>query len=218
MPDSLPPLRSLIASHDIRAVVSDLDGVLRRFDQSLWAELDQELGTEPGTVFTAILRHPYLDDVVRGRGTHAHWRERASIQLVDAGADPVAARAAVDRWAATPAVVDRDVLDALATWRGEGIAVFVLTNGTDRVPAELDALGLGPFLGTDRRFLLNTADLGAAKPDAEAYSRAHDRIEQELRQTLAPSQIAFLDDSLRHVRAAAAFGWNALHHHVDGSD
>ena len=43
-----------------------------------------------------------------------------------------------------------------------------------------------PFLGPGRRFLLNTADLGAAKPDQEAYARAHARIEQELRNVAAP--------------------------------
>ena len=64
--------------------------------------------------------------------------------------------------------------------RASGLGVFVLTNGTDRVPEELDELGLGDFLGTRRRFLLNTADLGAAKPDREAFVRAHARIKAEL--------------------------------------
>src|SRR5690606_11424265 len=71
--DPLLALGELVAEHGIRVVVSDLDGVLRVFDASLWDELDAMTGTPDGTSFRAVLGHPYLDDVVRGRGTHARW-------------------------------------------------------------------------------------------------------------------------------------------------
>jgi len=212
MCSSLHQLLDLVAHQGVRVVVTDLDGVLRVFDQSLWAELDELTGTAAGTSFGAVLEHPYLEDVTRGRGTHARWRALAAEALVDAGSTPAAARAAIDRWAAAPAQVDDRVLVALRDLRERGTPVFVLTNGTDRVPEELAELGLAPFLGEGRRFLLNTADLGAAKPDPEAYARAHARVERELSTALRADQVAFLDDSLRHVRGAAEHGWRALHH------
>lgn len=170
MTDSLQQLRTLVREHALRAVVSDLDGVLRVFDPALWAE------------------------------------------LAEAGAAPEAAAAALRTWLASPARVDRGLLAELEALRSHGLGVFVLTNGTDRVPEELEELGLTAFFGDGGRFLLNTADLGAAKPDPEAFARAHARIEQELGASLRRDEIAFLDDSARHVRGAARFGWHAVHH------
>ena len=216
--DSLLALGELVAEHGIRVVVSDLDGVLRVFDASLWDELDAMTGTPDGTSFRAVLGHPYLDDVVRGRGTHARWRELAAEQLVGAGSDPAAAREAVDRWAGTPAVVDQRVRTMLLHLRAAGTAVFVLTNSTDRVPEELAALGLEDVVGEDGRFLLNTADLGAAKPDPEAFARARARIGRVLGEEIPPERIAFLDDSPRHVEAAARCGWHAVLHRASGTE
>ena len=212
MTDSLQQLRALVHEHALRAVVSDLDGVLRVFDPALWARLDAIAGVPDGATFTAVLGHPFLDEVVRGRGTHRQWRERSAAALVEAGAAPEAAAAALRTWLGSPARVDRGLLKELEALRSRGLGVFVLTNGTDRVPEELEVLGLMAFLGDDGRFLLNTADLGAAKPDHEAFARAHARIEQELGASLRPDEVAFLDDSARHVRGAARFGWHAVHH------
>lgn len=209
---SLQRLRALVSAHDVRAVVSDLDGVLRVFDPSLWDRLDRRAGVAPGTAFTAILGHPFLEEVTRGRGTHAQWRERSVAELVAQGAAPEDARETVRLWARTSARLDREVLAQLERFREEGLGVFVLTNGTDRVPEELDELGLSDFLGPRRRFLLNTADLGAAKPAREAFVRAHARLTQELTTALSPDQVVFLDDSAGHVRGAEEFGWRAVRH------
>ena len=95
--------------------------------------------------------------------------------------------------------------------------MFVLTNGTDRVPEELAALGLEDVVGEDARFLLNTADLGVAKPEPEVYDRARERISQVLGEEIPPERIAFLDDSPGHVEAASACGWHAVLHRAPGA-
>lgn len=218
MTASLHIVRNRLASDKVRVLVSDLDGVLRVFDQGLWDELDAELGLERGSSFRAILGHPYLEEVTRGRGTHARWREVAIEHLVAAGADPDEAHRSVDRWAGTPATVDQDVLSVLDEARACGIAVFVFTNGTDRVLAELEELGLLAVVGRRGEHLINSADLAHAKPDLEAFERAHGRIEHQLRQDrgepvrIRPDEVLFLDDSRRHVYGARAFGWQAVLH------
>lgn len=228
MPASLRTVHHLLASGSVRVLVSDLDGVLRVFDQGLWDELDAELGVDTGSSFRAILGRPYLDEVTRGRGTHARWRELAVEHLVAAGAAPGAARHSVDRWADTPATIDEGVLGLLDEARAGGVPVFVFTNGTDRGPAELAQLGLDAVVGAHGEHLINSADLGHAKPDREAFERAHKRIEHQLRQErgengradrergellhLRPAEVLFLDDSPRHVGSARAFGWQAVLH------
>src|SRR5699024_3735682 len=140
------------------------------------------------------------------------WRERAAAALVGAGGTPQSAASALRTWLASPPRVGRGPLAGLEALRSAGRGVFVLAHGTDPGAEGVEELGLTAFLGDGGRFLLNTADLGAAKPDHEAFVRAHARIEQELCASVRPDEIAFLDDSARHVRGAARFGWHAVHH------
>jgi putative hydrolase of the HAD superfamily len=182
------------------------------FDQDLWPRLDARLGLAPGTCFAAVLGHPLLEEVTRGRADHARWRAAAREELVARGAAVGPAGRAVAEWAAEPGAVEPVVRDGLERLRDAGTPVLVLTNGTDRVPEELDAIGLAPFLGPGRRWLLNTADLGAAKPEREAFARAHVALEERTGRPVERSRVAFLDDSAGHVAAAAAFGWRALRH------
>ena len=209
---SLRTARTLLDRGEVDVMVSDLDGVLRVFDEQLWDRLDQELGTDPGTCFAAILGHPILADVIRGRVSHARWRALAVEHLSGAGIDPMRARAAVDQWADTPAVVDQAVLTLLTGAREQGLPVFVFTNGTDRVREEIEALGLGTVVGESGQFLLNSAGLGHAKPEPAAFRLAQQRIHEVVGREMDPARVLFLDDSTGHVRAARKFGWRALHH------
>lgn len=210
-------VREAVTAGRVAALVSDLDGVLRTFDPALWDELDAFLGAAPGTAFRAILGNPFLQQVVRGEGTHAQWREDAVGRLVDGGYDDTRAAEAVARWAATPGVVDPAVRALLIEVRSAGVPVFVFTNGTDRVREECRELGLDDVIGEGAECLLNSAELGAAKPDPEAYERAHRQIEQQLGTDVDPGEILFVDDSAGHVHAAEQFGWRAFVH-VPSSD
>lgn len=212
MRPALAAVAALLETRGIRAVVSDLDGVLRVFDPALWEELDAELGLGEGVAFSAILGSPFLQEVVRGRADHARWREDARQRLVRAGADAGTARTVVERWAATPARVDEEVRALLLTARAAGAAVIVLTNGTDRVLEEARQLGLDDVIGPDGAFLLSSHTVGAAKPEPAAYAAAHRLLEEIHGEEVAPEQVVFLDDSPRNVSAAREHGWQAFHH------
>lgn len=193
----------------VDVLVTDLDGVLRTFDDDLWTRLDAELELSPGTAMQAILGHPVLRAVIRGRGTHAQWREAAAAALVADGVSPDAARDAVAQWAGTPGRVDEEVAALLRDARARGAAVFVFTNGTDSVAAEMAELGLDEFTAPAGAHLLNSADLRAAKPEVLAFSRAHGRIENALGRGVMRERVRFLDDRSDNVSAAEAFGWRA---------
>ena len=210
--DSVRAVRTLIDRGEVDVVVSDLDGVLRIFDDGLWDRLDRELGADPGTSFAAILAHPVRAALTRGRPAQARGRAPAAANLRRAAPDPGRADAAVREWADTPAVVDQAVLTLLTGARELGLPVFVFTNGTDRVREEIEALGLGTLIGEGGRFLLNSADLGHAKPEHAAFRLAQQRVHDVIGRKVDPARVLFLDDSCGHVRAAQQFGWRALHH------
>lgn len=211
----LTAFRRVLCAEHTEVAVSDLDGVLRRFDPTLWTDLADLTGLPAPTVFGAILGSPALHDVVRGRVTHAQWRARATRDMRAEGASSAAAQRAVEIWATTPATVDREVQGVLDDARDHGMAVFVFTNGTDRVRAEIEELGLSAQVGADGTHLLNSVDFGAAKPEQRAYAAAHASIEHVLGRRVEHRAVVFLDDSPSHVRGAEAFGWRAVLHRAD---
>lgn len=231
MAEALADFRALLAEDSVRVAVSDLDGVLRLFDTTSWEALDQQLGLPHGSAYRAILRDPLLEAVTRGRATHAAWRESIRSRLRAQGVPSDRARAAIASWADDRGRLDTVVLDLLQNAQRSGIEVFVLTNGTDRVRGELEGLvaqdaaeGRGsPSPGatrSPRRFsdlldprgarVLNTAELGEAKPDIAAFAVAHARIESVLGRDVPRPSVAFLDDSASHTDAAREFGWRAV--------
>ncbi|WP_152352777.1 HAD family hydrolase [Brachybacterium subflavum] len=231
MADALAGFRALLAEGGVRVAVSDLDGVLRLFDTMSWEALDDQLGLPHGSAFRAVLRDPLLEAVARGRATHAAWRASIRSTLRAQGVPADRARAAVAAWADDRGHLDTDVLDLLLDAQRSGIEVFVFTNGTDRVREELEDLSAHDAAArSDRpsravgaaasRFrdlvdprgerVLNTAELGEAKPDGAAFAAAHGRIESVLGRDVPREAVAFLDDSPHHTDAALRFGWRAV--------
>lgn len=185
------------ATRPPRALVLDLDGVVRHFHDTE-AEISRRHGLEPGSVIAAAVEEDLLDAVVTGAITKRQWLARAGARL--------GVPEALEAWGATPADLDRAVLDLVALVRAGGCAVHLFTNGTDEVPAELDALGVTVHF--DRVF--NTADLGVRKPDPASYRRVCAEL------ALAPQVVAFTDDRRENVEAARRLGLPA--HHFTGAD
>ena len=80
----------------------------------------------------------------------------------------------------------------------------------NRVPDKVH-VALLELLGIARLFdgVLNSADLGVAKPDVRAYAAAHAAIEAHLGRGLGHEQVWFTDDRIDNVAAAREFGWSA---------
>lgn len=172
----------------VDAVLVDLDGVVRHFDPDLPAALEQEHGLEPGAILALASDVERVGDVTTGVLTKAAWIEALGQAL---GA-PEAALA----WGASPATVDEDVLAVVDELRATGLTVGILTNGTDEVPAELDALGV-----RDRfDHLFNSWEIGHAKPDRRVFAHCCDVL------GLAPERVAFTDDAPAKLTGARELG------------
>lgn len=189
--------------------VLDLDGVLRTFDaMGDLARAERDLGLPPGALLEQAFGLPSARAMVTGRATRADWVDAvrthllaAPDQLPDHDRTVDAAITAMDDDGA-PVAATVELVDEL---REHGIPVFVFTNGTDRVPAELERTGLERLLPG----LLNSADLGWAKPAPEAYAVAHAEIERRLGRTVGRAEVRFTDDRPGNVDAAREFGWQA---------
>ncbi len=193
----------------IRAVVFDLDGVIRHFDPEHRAGVEQRHGLEAGLLGRVAFAPDLGHAAVTGGITRKEWVHK----IGEAVGAPEAAKEWLEQsvWSIDPDMVDlidrlRGQPEAAATVSsvsavGSGLQVCLLTNGTDEIPAELAAAGIEDRF--DRIF--NTADIGVAKPAREIY----DHVATTL--SVAPHEIFFTDDSAANIDGAQAAGWRGHH-------
>lgn len=186
---------------DVDAVVFDLDGVIRDWNNHLTSDAEAAAGIEPGT----LLRHAFHDDVFRpvvtGSSTWEVWIERIGTAYV-ADHGPAAAEILAD-WSTQLGTLVPEMVALVAEVRAV-VPVAILTNGTTRLDHELDHHGLHGHVD----HVVNTAMIGVAKPDAGAFRHALDVLDTVAHRT------AFVDDLEPNVAAAAELGLIA-HRHVD---
>lgn len=187
------------ARSGVRALVVDVDGVVRRWDDAVWSDADRAHGLPPGSLKRQIFSAPDMERAVTGAATDEQWRAGIADRLAAAtGAAPAAARGAVAQWSRSIGVLDRDVLELLREQRALR-RVVLLSNATDRLDADLAELGVTREVDA----VYATWRLGVSKPSPEVYRL----VAADL--GLDPQQCAFVDDSARHVRGARAAGMRA---------
>lgn len=182
----------------IRAVLFDLDGVVRHFDADFTTEIESRLGLARGAILEAAFEPVVLAQVTTGKISRRTWVDRVGTTLGSA--------TAAEEWGRQPSVVDPEVLAIVDALRAIGIRTAILTNGTDTIPAEAAELGLtGRFDA-----IFNSAEIGWAKPDVRAFQHVLDAL------GLAASEVFFTDDSAGKLAGAETLGMPT--HHFTSAD
>jgi glucose-1-phosphatase len=180
----------------IRAVLFDLDGVVRHFDPDHVAAIERRHGIAAGAIEAFAFSSPVIELVTTGRIRRSDWIDAIGAHLDD----PEAAAA----WDAQPFRVDAAVLELVGELRAAGVLVAILTNGTDTVPAELASVGV-----LDRfDAVFNSATIGVAKPDVRAFQHVLDAL------GVAAEECFFTDDSPTKLVGADRLGMPT--HHFTG--
>lgn len=183
----------------IRAVVFDLDGVLRRWpSRQAWA-IERRHSLPRGSIVAAATEPALLDLAVTGASTDPEWRGEIA-RALGGRFGPNAARA-VAEWSALVGVVDPSMLQLVRDVRRTA-KVALLTNATTRLAADLDTLGLADEFD----LVMNSADLHLAKPDRGVFLATAERLALEC------TQCVVVDDEARNVVAARAVGMTAIRH------
>ena len=173
----------------MRALLIDLDGVLRHRDVALVAEAEREAGVPVGSVMAAAFEPELLRSVVTGVMTQEEWEAELCRVL------PVAV---VGKVMGDVGYVDPDVLQIVDEVRGRA-KVCLVSNASSRLHADLDRLGLRDHLD----FVVSSAELGIAKPDPRIFRAAAELV------GVGPQDCVLVDDSSTVTAAAAAIGMAA---------
>jgi putative hydrolase of the HAD superfamily len=180
-----------------RALLVDLDGVLRRWDPAVTAAVEQRYGVAPGTVLETLFEWPRLVAATTGQISDAEWHEQTARALADRlGGDAVTARSLIEEWQAYRGAIDEQALAFVREVRAAGRPVALTTNATDRLGADLAALGVAEEFDA----VVNSFELGIRKPAREFYLAASAAV------GVPPKECLVVDDEDRVIRGARVAG------------
>lgn len=188
----------------LRALLIDLDGVIRLWRSQEDPAAEASFGLPPGSVRRIAFAPERLQPVITGQIRDEVWRSQIRDQLALEFPEANAA-AAVAWWSSPYGEVDSTVLKMIGECRSRA-AVVLITNATSRLPDDLRRLGLdGAF-----DHVVNSSVVSAAKPDPAIFRAALAAAGAEAADAL------FVDDTLGHVEAARRLG--IAGHHYRGPD
>ena len=174
-----------------RALLIDLDGVLRRWDPEVPATVERTYGLEPGALLGTAMAWELLRPAISGEITDAEWMHLVASRLPLPEAD---AKAAVAEWQRHRGTVDPEALAFVREVRSAGLPVGLATNATDLLRGDLDRLALTDEFDT----IVSSWEMKIHKPAPEYFERGCAALGVE-----AP-WVLFVDDDDRAVRGARA--------------
>ena len=185
----------------VRAVIFDLDGVIRDWNDDDMTEVELAFGIDPGTILAIGFGPDLGPAATTGAMTYREWMDAIRERVIAAYDESVAG--ALDEWEANIGHVDTEMLEVLRAVRRHCIAP-VLSNGTTRLRRDLHALDLHDEFDV----IFNTAELGVAKPDPAVYRMVLEQL------GMGPEEALFVDDLEPNVEGARSVGLRA-HRHLD---
>ncbi|MFG2036798.1 HAD family hydrolase [Dactylosporangium sp. NPDC048998] len=189
------------------ALLIDFDGVLRTFDPSINAKIEQRYGLEPGTVLDVALEWDRLQPAITGRITRSEWLATVAAALAERVGGPQRAAELMEEWVVYPGVVSPEVLQFVREVRAAGHPVCIATNSTVEFRDVLETFDLvGEFDA-----VANSAEIGVHKPAKEYFLAACALVDTP------PARCMLVDDTDRMVRGARAAGLSA-YRYTPGDD
>lgn len=186
----------------VDTVVFDLDGVIRHWLPDHLAEAEERLGLDPGIISAVAFAEPTYHEAMIGTHSAEEWAVLIGAAVaeqcppdVDVDADAIAAVWLGTRWR-----VDDAVIGVARALRAAGTTVALFSNATTKLEEDLVEMDLGEAFDV----VANSARIGAAKPDVDAFGHVADMVGS------TPERTLFVDDRAENVAGAIEFGWHAV--------
>ncbi len=184
-PEPAPP--------QVDAVIIDLDGVIRHWDDRHNTDAEARLGLPAGSLAASGLTAERLDRVTDGRLSFEAWCEEVGEEL--AARHGVVAREAADAWYTATWEIDLGVVELVQAVR-RAVPVALLSNASTHLQKDLELCGIDDAFD----HVIGSADIGFAKPSPAAFEEAVGRLK------VPADRILFVDDRQVNVEAARSLG------------
>jgi len=184
----------------IKAILTDLDGVVRRWDPGIVKRAEDTSGLPQDALLRTAFEPDLLLRATTGQIPDADWRSEVGRRLrrMFPSAD---AEEAVLLWSRSSGEVDTDVLDLLSRCR-ESVSLVLITNATTRLDSDLQRLEIDQAFD----YVVNSSSIGHAKPHPEIFNAALNLL------TIKPGEALFIDDKTENVDAATGIKINGHHY------
>lgn len=182
----------------MKAIITDLDGVIRDFPSQRNREYEKQYGLPQGTLLHNTFGYPDLNQVIRGEISDDAWRRNIAsrIQKYIPTEDCLKI---VREWSLFPGIIDYDILNLYTEYRNKGIKLVLLTNATDKLEKDLHTLSI-----YDRfDLIINSSNIRLIKPDPGIFNYALKKLK------IHPLDAVYIDDSSTHSTAASQIGLKA---------
>ena len=188
----------------IRAVLCDLDGVIRDWSGQDDTGIERRFGLPPGALKQTAFDPALVTPAITGEVTDEMWRERIVDRLRERHPD-VDALGAAAAWSEPIGAIDVATLALMQQVRRR-VPVALVTNATSRLERDLARLGVTDAFD----HVVNSSAVGSAKPDRAIYEHALGLVGADAGEAL------YIDDTERYLGPAAALGLRC--HHYRGAD
>ena len=188
----------------IRAILTDLDGVIRDWSGQDDAAIERLTGLPGGEIKRTAFDPELLIPAITGQVTDEAWRQRIAQRLRERHPEADADRA-VGMWSEPAGEVNHEVLVLLHACRGR-VPLVLITNASSRLERDLAVLGLLDAFD----HIVNSSEVGAAKPDRAIFEHALGRI------GVQPGEVLYIDDTERYLGPASELGM--VTHYFRGVD
>jgi putative hydrolase of the HAD superfamily len=181
-----------------KALLLDLDGVLRLYDAAVDHVVEDRYGLDHGTIFKTAMEPARYQTLISGGWTRAQWLADVA-EYLELPADAMAELTAYRGY------VDHEVLAFVRDVRAAGRPVALCTNAPIDLDDDLAQLGLAGEFDA----VVNSSAIGAAKPTPDYFRAAC------LAVRTVPRLCLFVDDAHRNIEGArrvgiAAYRWNGV--------
>jgi putative hydrolase of the HAD superfamily len=182
----------------IDALILDLDGVIRHWDTDDLTATVRSFGLTREQFVAVAFEDELIASAMTGAISAEQWGDEIGRRLGQrhgCDAATVAAGFAAIGWS-----IDQDVLALVERVRDERrVRVALFSNASTRLENDLAACGLDSAFDV----IFNSARLGIAKPDPEAFRTVAAAL------GTAPERCLFVDDTVPNVEGARAAGMQA---------
>ncbi|MFT7686060.1 MAG: putative hydrolase of the HAD superfamily [Candidatus Azotimanducaceae bacterium] len=179
--------------------MTDLDGVIRHWDNKALFKFERDNGLEEGFLFSHAFKEAFLDPAIKGEVSHEVWLENVAMSLKnnnEAGDRHVSlVHELLGQWQKSPFELNLALFDECQNIF-PGTPVVLATNATTRLTDDISNTGLPERLNR----IFNSSDIGNAKPDLAFFEYALTELH------CAPDEVAFIDDQTENVDAAKILG------------
>ena len=176
-----------------QGIIFDLDGVIRHWGDEHLRAAEARYDLPRDLILKVTFGGDAFNEALTGRLAAEEWHALVRQELSTVVGRDVGA--AVDEFIAFPGWIDRPMLDFVDELRLK-LRVGLLSNGTTRLEEHLALHDLTAHFDD----VVNTARIGVAKPDINAYRIAANRLRVEA------SECIFVDDRQANVEGANQAG------------